>query len=626
MKKLQSQILRKGTRLLSSTCKRSLADDRQQLIQTILNCTASKREARSYLSKYSLLESNNIYNDGQYKDKAKSDSANESNSASSSGIVEEAGFDKFISNVLTDDIVTSNIELMNARSEGNVHISGGSGFNEIKLTECIRACIIRINISDLKLWSNDKYDNFGQVLKTCLKLGASPLIIINMINSAPIEMNSDIKKEIDQIKNKLNDRLEEFVQLRILEGTLEIEKNDIYCAIPSILGVPLFSGNVPIIFPTAVDTKDLKTKIVNSSKATRAIVKGIMGLNESNKTKDDVITVEKVVFIDDTIGGIPSIERGQNSCHVFINVQQEFDSILDELSPISANQSNKGKINWIDDKLKIEKLKSFKEMSKLLKKLPQSTGIMTTSGDLTKVTNDQEPNPLIYSILTDRATQSSSLPVGFGQTKEVNTTILKWGTPIHIITSKSLRSLGLNSCVKHQYCVDLVKLDQMNIVSCSKLKDLIEDSFKKKFDWDHYMERIKDKIAAIIFTNDYSSGCIVTYEFNPEMAPEGEDISDYWIPYLDKFAVVRAQQGEPGLADVIFKTLLQQFPEELVWRSRKTNPVNKWYFERSVGTVGIENSLWRVFYTGWKNEEWDKERIDNYIDICRDIKPSFVQQ
>ena len=93
---------------------------------------------------------------------------------------------------------------------------------------------------------------------------------------------------------------------------------------------------------------------------------------------------------------------------------------------------------------------------------------------------------------------------------------------------------------------------------------------------------------------------------------------------MDKFAVVRALQGEPGLADIIFKALLSQFPEELVWRSRKTNPVNKWYFERSVGTVGIEDSPWRVFYTGWKNEVWDKKRIDNYIEICRDIEPSFI--
>lgn len=577
--------------------------DKQQLIQTILNCTASRREARSYLAKYSLLESNNIYKQ-----------------AESSENVSDKAYDDYIAKVIPSEIQGNDGTNMNGLHKNDL--------NEIKLTESIRTCIIRVDFDEIINWSPEVMEKFENVLMTVLDLGASPLLIIGFNNKQkPLEMDICMKQKITDLKLKLFKHLQKFVNLRILDGSLELDNEKVSCPVPSMIGVPLFSGIVPVILPTAVCLSDLKTKIVNTASVTKSVVKCIQGLNEPNNSKDSVVTVEKIVFID-KIGGIPSMERGKSSCHVLINIQQEFHSIIDELSPISTNQSNKGKIDWIDDELKIEKLKSFKEMSNLLKGLPNATGIMTTSSDFTKVTSNDpnnEPNPLIYSILTDRATQSSSLPVGFGGTKEVNTTILKWGTPVHIVTSKSLRSLGLNNCVKNQYCVDLVKLDQMNIVSASKLKDLIEDSFRKQFDWDHYMNRISDSIAAIIFTHDYSAGCIVTYEIDERIKLEpGEDKSNYWTPYLDKFAVVRAQQGEPGLADIVFKALLSQFPEELVWRSRKTNPVNKWYFERSVGTVGIENSPWRVFYTGWKNETWNEERIDAYVEICRDIEPSFV--
>lgn len=583
-------------RLNSTTFKH---DNKQQLIQTILNCTASRREARSYLAKYALLESNNIYN--QTRD------IDDLNNNKTYGDY----ISKVIPNEITDEKYLNKNDL-----------------NEIKLTESIRTCIIKIDFDEIMNWDYTLIEKFGTVLMSVLDLGASPILIIGINKDQdPIMINDSIKADINNLKLRMFKHLQKFVNLRILDSSFEIHEDSVTCPLPSMIGVPLFSGIVPIVLPTAVDTFDLKTKIINTNKVTTSVVQCIKELNESNKSKDDIMTVEKIVFVD-KIGGIPSMERGKSSCHVLINLQQEFHSVIDELSPISSNQSNKGKINWIDDEVKIDKLKSFKEMANLLKLLPNSTGIMTTPNDLTKISSsesDNEPNPLIYSILTDRATQSSSLPVGFGRTQEVNTTILKWGTPVHIITSKSLISLGLNSCVKNQYCVDLQKLDEMNIISCSKLKNLIEDSFRKEFDWDHYMNRIKDSVAAIIFTNDYSAGCIVTYEIDQRLEIESEiDNSDHWIPYLDKFAVVRAQQGEPGLADIIFKALLSQFPEELVWRSRKTNPVNKWYFERSVGTIGIDDSPWRVFYTGWKNEVWDSKRIDNYIEICRDIEPSFI--
>lgn len=81
-------------------------------------------------------------------------------------------------------------------------------------------------------------------------------------------------------------------------------------------------------------------------------------------------------------------------------------------------------------------------------------------------------------------------------------------------------------------------------------------------------------MAALIVAGDYEGAAIVTWEY-----PEGGQR----ICYLDKFAVLRRSQGTGGVADVVFKSMVEGvrggvFPgaEGIVWRSRRWNPVNKW--------------------------------------------------
>jgi acetylglutamate kinase len=69
------------------------------------------------------------------------------------------------------------------------------------------------------------------------------------------------------------------------------------------------------------------------------------------------------------------------------------------------------------------------------------------------------------------------------------------------------------------------------------------------------------------------------------------------MPYLDKFAVTSAAQGE-GLGAAIWQVVRARFPA-LYWRSRNTNPVTPWYFLQAdssnrsghwvVFTIGIED-------------------------------------
>lgn len=121
-------------------------------------------------------------------------------------------------------------------------------------------------------------------------------------------------------------------------------------------------------------------------------------------------------------------------------------------------------------------------------------------------------------------------------------------------------------------------------INLPKLVALVEDSFGKKLDVEHYLKRIDDHIAALIIAGDYEGAAIVTWEY----PGEGKNR----VCYLDKFAVLKRSQGTGGVADVVFKSMVEGvrnglFPdaEGIVWRSRRWNPVNKW-----VSSISFANS------------------------------------
>lgn len=73
------------------------------------------------------------------------------------------------------------------------------------------------------------------------------------------------------------------------------------------------------------------------------------------------------------------------------------------------------------------------------------------------------------------------------------------------------------------------------------------------------------------------------------------------LPYLDKFVVTSAAQGE-GLGAAIWQVVRARYPA-LYWRSRNTNPVTPWYFLQAdssnrsghwvVFTIGMDDSAQR---------------------------------
>lgn len=576
--------------------------EKHDLILTILNSTATKREARSYLSKYRLLGENDIYKNRQKI-------VNQDQSDYNSPLVTNKQYSKYIGKLLDkhsdptynennkDEQVNRTLMEYNQRllnSESPVlmpspttpqnRISEAS--NEIKLTQTIRACVFRIR--KLYKWDVDTVKSLAVVLGKAMSLGASPVIIIDGDIAEGLEgelLEKKIENYVDSKLEIFQQGLGEHLPNRIVKGCFDlVENGKLKTVVPEMICVPIFSGIIPIISPFAV--KDGVLQVVKGFQLTKATIDCL----ESPEVKD-ILSVEKVVFVDE-VGGFPSVERSEGS-HVLINLLQEYEDIKNELQ----NELELSKEE------RTTHLANLEEMKELLDRSPDITGILTTPEMAAREEEKQvgkETNPIIYNILTDRPTISSSLPVSLRRTPQLNTTVVRKGISISAFQSPD-----------PDHGLDLRDMERKGKVDLSKLKHLIDDSFGRDLNMNHYLNRINGRVAGLIIAGDYEGGAIITWE----------DLGCRSVAYLDKFAVIKKLQGIPGIADVVFKAMLKMFEDELLWRSRKNNPVNKWYFERSKANYSIDNTQWRLFFTGKKNLTISD--LKGYIKVCGSIEPSF---
>lgn len=302
-------------------------------------------------------------------------------------------------------------------------------------------------------------------------------------------------------------------------------------------------GQIPVIAPVAGGINPSLLPVSADSTVYR-LCNGISAADNENSPLR--ISVERVIIID-PIGGLPAAER-HGGTHVYINLRQEYDGIANDLSSIipgneelcSAESSKLHLRNLVLIKMCLAKLKAT------------SSGLITTPTIASASPSQSTPQSLIHNLLTDKPLISPSLPARRSRTPISNTTLLRTGLPVTVY-----RSIGPTG-------------DDATSLDLSRLVLLIEDSFGRRLDVDHYFRRIRDKLAAVIVAGDYEGAAVVTNESTIDNS------SDSWVPYLDKFAVSTKSQGSGGVADIVFNVLVSTFPDDLIWRSRTTNPVNKW--------------------------------------------------
>ncbi|KAJ5273258.1 hypothetical protein N7478_008383 [Penicillium angulare] len=456
---------------------------------------------------------------------------------------------------------------------------------------------------------------------------------------------------------------------------------------------PLRDGHVVIVTPVAYVEENPKAVSVSADDAVIALTKEFAGLSTfPDPDEDPAVTAERIgslqkevsldrVILLHPLGGIPAF-RGPQASHVFINMEQEFGDIEEEILQTrnalcgdvtdtkASNDLDAANAFWNSNPFsqfaakevisplpeKSDKLPGSTTMQPILDghlenlRLSRQTlallpigasGIITspyevanssrstgsTTPNLSAVGTRRQRNPLIHNLLTDKPLLSSSLPPGRrgpanGRASVISpltshSTFVKRGMPLTLLPNPHVQVWT----AQHQ---PRLQLNDPSI-DLSRLVFLIEDSFDRKLDLQNYLERVNDRIAGLIIAGEYEGGAILTWETPPGVVDDGSEESvARMVPYLDKFAVLKRSQGAGGVADVVFNAMVRTcFPNGVCWRSRKDNPVNKWYFERSSGTWKLSESNWTMFWTTPGLPE-DSQRFQDYEAVCRAIQPSWA--
>ena len=474
-----------------------------------------------------------------------------------------------------------------------------------------------------------------------------------------------------------------------LPGTVQV-RGEVQVQHNYLLFPPIDEGVIPIITPFAYDT-NLKKVRVQADDVLLALIREFSGIASYANASDSQDATEKKtadtidkpildrVIILDPLGGIPS-EKRADGAHVFVNLEAEYNNIKQELQQLSLmNETRRDRTNTslgsgnpfskfveqqvvalpgtTNDQLgssaPMRHLKNLEVVQRGLKLLPpSSSGLILTPFEAARkaIPDDARTtpskNPLLHNVLTDKPMTSSSLPTSptskfLGSAAPNPATFFKKGIPLTMIPDPRTQGPWQPPSAANP-SIDLANDPRINF---PKLVDLIDDSFRRKLHPQNYLDRIRGRVAGIIIAGDYEGGAICTWETprslqGLDLPPSPSHDSPYWIPYLDKFAVLTSSQGSGGVSDIVWAALTRTcFPEGVVWRSRTSNPVNKWYQERSKGMWNLPGGQWTMFWTtqgveeGWTAEKWSSaeaekrmrmRRWDAYVDVCSGIEPSWA--
>ena len=570
--------------------------------------------------------------------------------------------------------------------------------------ESIHAALVKVRAP--RSINDDTLRGIAHSLSQLGRLGLSCIVVIDPEDEGQREelWASNASEEADRIVSLINTyggqgarKVDSIIGINPVDrqGSPSIKvQGDVYVTSREILLAPLCKGMIPVVTPIGFESLMHRLAAVGADEVILALTREFAGLYHSafakdgiDKTAANATSTEKQVSIDriivlDPLGGIPSTDGYHNS-HVFINLEQEFSTIKQDLLCLASDLSKDDTIALQSPTAPTETLTSAITSSNTISKAgaqgafnasvqirelqfgaarehqsahwqrhvknldllrhalallpPSSSAYLTTpeavanSDSQTSIASEgprvrtrRYRNPLIHNLLTDKPMVSSSLPSKAcpGNTEDESgagvvwpATFFKRGMPVSIIPDPLVQIWTPPSPFE-----PLISLSDPRI-DLSRLVYLIEDSFGRKLDVTHYLDRIRNRIAGIIIAGEYEGGAILTWETPPGFSPTDPK---HMVPYLDKFTVLKRSQGAGGVADIVFKAMVRRcFPNGVCWRSRKSNPVNRWYFERAKGTWMLPDSNWTMFWTT-EGLEMHDTMFSEYESVCRSVVPSWA--
>ena len=501
---------------------------------------------------------------------------------------------------------------------------------------------------------------------------------------------SEVDRVVDAIEQSIGQkarRLDSVLSLRSLKAAARQPaevRDDVQISSQEALLRPLHSGEIPVVAPIC-STADQKLVPADASGVLLAIARDLTGKAShpassdrpfpENVSPSKSIALDRVIILDPK-GGIPP-SGPNNRAHVFINLEQEFERITEDLKKneestfTNDNITVHGRGSRADHpKLHLvtgsngwhqsfngsadrsSHLSNLQLVKGCLALLPATSSALIASPQAvarfdSKIHPASPPgvgtrsrrNILIHNLLTDKPVFSSSLPISRRSdslasestiSSSLPTTFIKRGMPLTILPDAQVHSWKPPSPDSPLFSLADSRLD------IPRLVHLIEDSFGRPLDQEKYFKRIASNLAGVIIAGSYEGCAILTWERPPD-APEGD--SSRLVPYLDKFAVLKRSQGAGGVADIVFSAMVREcFPDGVCWRSRSDNPVNKWYFERARGSWRLDGlkdldgesdglnegeagkrkkgQSWTVF---WTTEKVSGQLWADYEGVCRSI-------
>ncbi|KAF2091925.1 N-acetylglutamate synthase, partial [Saccharata proteae CBS 121410] len=514
----------------------------------------------------------------------------------------------------------------------------------------------------------------SRTLSQLVRLGLSIAVVVDCDDATTPEAPERLNNEWRQHVNAQADRLVEALNRRNPAGAMRVTdslalspitqeiaskihvRGGVEVEMHRLLMPLLRDGTIPVVPPIAYSKDTQRAMRVQPDDVMLALTREFAGIrsqtvDEPGKLQRSLdherTSLEKIIIMD-PLGGIPFPNRNDRA-HVFINLEQEYEDIRQDLLLAGTNRvsnalySEGPRVSLEIPSRPSRHIKNLDLVQRALTLLPPASSALiinpseaassavphaSSSMATPGVRTRQQKNPLIHNLLTDKPMVSSSLPDSptTNDPAIMPATFVKRGMPLTIIPDPRTEPWMPPKPGTASLSLEDPRID------FPRLLNLIEDSFGRKLDVHHYLDRIKNRLAGIIIAGEYEGGAILTWE-DPPFQSIAKDVTSTKpestrppVPYLDKFAVLKRAQGAGGVADVVFKAMVRScLPGGVVWRSRRDNPVNKWYFERSVGTLNVDawdGSQWTMFWTTQGVEE-DAALWNDMRSVCWGIRASW---
>ncbi|KAK8028256.1 acetylglutamate synthase [Apiospora marii] len=430
------------------------------------------------------------------------------------------------------------------------------------------------------------------------------------------------------------------------KGTSPYVSEDLFVTDSSSLLQSLQDDVIPVIPSVGETEQSITYKCVDANDAVLALTRQLSGLQFLGQPTEDKHILQRLkatevyrLIILDSVGGVPANNRATGR-YMFLNLEQEYEEVTQSLAESISNAGSSDPATVQENQHHLRNAQLARKALSLLP--PTSSAIITTPQDAANERPQDEAdsgwpsvgtrrklNPLIHNLLTDKPAQSSSLPSGRF------TPVVSSNGAAQLGSSTTLAKRGMHVTILPDPRVSMwqpprpgeprLRLTDSS-VDLPRLVHLINDSFGRKLDVEHYLKRVEENLAGIIIAGEYEGGAILTWEKPHDVDASGNVDPSRLVPYLDKFAVLRKSQGAGGVADIVFNAMVRDcFPYGVCWRSRKDNPVNKWYHERSAGSLKIRDMNWAMFWTT-PELALDDQKFRDYESVCRGVEPSWADK